>query len=1184
VGITVKNQGSGNAVGTFYLEYYFDSTYIGRVSWSGLTAGATQTSYWYAQTWPSDANAHTLKGIVDPYSSISESNEGNNQLSKQFTARVNQPPTCSVTANPRSGQAPLTVTFTMSASDPDGSISAWVLDVDGDGNKDYWGTGSPPSTKTHTYTSPGPTSGYSVVFMVSDNNGATAFDTETVVVGANSPPTCSLSVNPASGPAPLTVTFTMSASDSDGSITTWVLDPGDENPSYPGSGNPPSTKSHTYSTPGSYTAILMVSDDKDATTSDSQIINVSSSDTVKPTISIASPSSGSTFTTSTITVSGIASDNVGISKVEVKVGAGSWQLASGTTSWSKQVTLSPGSNTIYARATDTSENTKETSVTVTYIPSDTIDPTISVTSPSNGSAFTTSAITVSGTASDNVGINKVEVKIGAGSWQLVSGTQSWSKQVTLSPGSNTIYARATDTSGRIRETSVTVTYNPPSIPLSFTSLTPSSITTSASTYDAELTAIGTNFNNVNRVIFTWSGPDSRTDIWDKGDSDWNSKVTVNSDTSMTLRPRILSDETSSQTKTWTWTVTLRDTIGATASRSFTVTYTPTSGDLNAILQELTIDRLTVNVAGQTYFILTLEHHIDPTTLQIVANSEQTKLYVDVNGNPVSDGAIAQKIGIIETAREMGDPQLSQRIAALKGMREVASRRTGPEWLNLVTSGVVNSIKAVQWQKSYDLYDYLRYWDATRDWWHNTQEATLRTQPTGILAAAATLLIKKLFGDPFGEIKKDLQNWLSGAINYYNSIEGMTNSEIVSYDEAYKFMKNFYYGKSKEDIASYLCDKLRHNIVNLFDSAAPVGKIYAVVGHVPLIGSTLALLEFPKLAEEARLATDWTVDTLYKDVVNRYQNNADLLYKLTDAAEYSLELAQAHEEVTRYKVKYLDEIANGYAEAQKIPQAVSDYLWDIDTWWDSFVTVMTLGRLQSPGEFRVYDSQGRVTGLVNGGVKEEIPDSVYADEAVLIFNSLDSYLYEVVGTDHGTYGLEITFKEGDEAEGLAFANVTIVPDEVHQYTTVGGTPSGGQAAATIEIDSDGDGVFEQTKTLGPPTAAFTFSPSTISINKEINFDASQSSDADGQIVSYQWNFGDGNTIIGQVVTHSYSEPGEYAVSLVVVDNDGVVSTYSRFVQVGERQGMPTWAWAIIAIGILVLAVIVFRKRRTAKVQG
>jgi hypothetical protein len=59
-------------------------------------------------------------------------------------------------------------------------------------------------------------------------------------------------------------------------------------------------------------------------------------------------------------------------------------------------------------------------------------------------------------------------------------------------------------------------------------------------------------------------------------------------------------------------------------------------------------------------------------------------------------------------------------------------------------------------------------------------------------------------------------------------------------------------------------------------------------------------------------------------------------------------------------------------------------------------------------------------------------------------------------------------------------------------------------------------------------------------------------------------------------------GDYLVSLVIVDNDGVISTHSRTIQVGQRQGMPTWGWAITAIGILVIAVIVLRKRWAVKI--
>lgn len=88
-------------------------------------------------------------------------------------------------------------------------------------------------------------------------------------------------------------------------------------------------------------------------------------------------------------------------------------------------------------------------------------PTISIDSPSPLQTFTTADITVSGTASDNIDVVKVEVRVGSESWQPAAGTTSWSKTVTLHLGSNTIYARATDTAGNPNETSVTVTYNKP---------------------------------------------------------------------------------------------------------------------------------------------------------------------------------------------------------------------------------------------------------------------------------------------------------------------------------------------------------------------------------------------------------------------------------------------------------------------------------------------------------------------------------------------------------------------------------------------------------------------------------------------------------------------------------------------------------------------------------------------------
>jgi hypothetical protein len=110
--------------------------------------------------------------------------------------------------------------------------------------------------------------------------------------------------------------------------------------------------------------------------------------------------------------------------------------------------------------------------------------------------------------------------------------------------------------------------------LTFTDLQPYNIETSESTHIAELKATGSNFTNVVQIIWSWSGPDSDTRVWNRGDSNWNEKVELRSDTFMILRPVVLYNVSGTQPKTWYWTVTLKDATGATASRQFTVTWRP----------------------------------------------------------------------------------------------------------------------------------------------------------------------------------------------------------------------------------------------------------------------------------------------------------------------------------------------------------------------------------------------------------------------------------------------------------------------------------------------------------------------------------------------------------------------------------------------------------------------------------
>ncbi|RLF48449.1 MAG: hypothetical protein DRN19_06590 [Thermoplasmata archaeon] len=84
----------------------------------------------------------------------------------------------------------------------------------------------------------------------------------------------------------------------------------------------------------------------------------------------------------------------------------------------------------------------------------------------------------------------------------------------------------------------------------------------------------------------------------------------------------------------------------------------------------------------------------------------------------------------------------------------------------------------------------------------------------------------------------------------------------------------------------------------------------------------------------------------------------------------------------------------------------------------------------------------------------------------------------------------------------------------------------------------------------PVASFTYSPEKpiLGVRQEITFNASSSYDPDGQIVKYEWDFGDGTTVEGKVVTHHYTEPGEYTVSLTVSDDSGLTNSTSTTIRI------------------------------------
>lgn len=123
---------------------------------------------------------------------------------------------------------------------------------------------------------------------------------------------------------------------------------------------------------------------------------------------------------------------------------------------------------------------------------------------------------------------------------------------------------------------------------------------------------------------------------------------------------------------------------------------------------------------------------------------------------------------------------------------------------------------------------------------------------------------------------------------------------------------------------------------------------------------------------------------------------------------------------------------------------------------------------------------------------------------------------------------------------------------------------GQSTAGPTLGSDGDQALQGSTAAGPraavanqaPSASLAYSPSSPGVGEQVTFDASSSSDPDGTIVQYRWDFGNDGSIdrqtSGPTTTRQYSGSGPHAVRVVVVDDAGATDAATTTVTVAANQ--------------------------------
>jgi 3',5'-cyclic AMP phosphodiesterase CpdA len=214
-------------------------------------------------------------------------------------------------------------------------------------------------------------------------------------------------------------------------------------------------------------------------------------------------------------------------------------------------------------------------------------------------------------------------------------------------------------------------------------------------------------------------------------------------------------------------------------------------------------------------------------------------------------------------------------------------------------------------------------------------------------------------------------------------------------------------------------------------------------------------------------------------------------------------------------------------------------------------------LNSPGELRVYGSDGKVTGLVDGEMKSEIPYSLYVPETetVFLFGDMKQDITEgiktqVVGSYSATYDLSFSLQENEEEKARVFADdIPTDSKTTHQFSVNWQTLSEGDRGVNVQFDENADGQFEKSLDYGSLVTANLLladagNDYTGIEGSEIAFDGSNSSSSGSSIVLYEWDF-DNNGIydlssIVPTASHIYGDDYVGKISLRITDNLGATA--------------------------------------------
>jgi hypothetical protein len=209
------------------------------------------------------------------------------------------------------------------------------------------------------------------------------------------------------------------------------------------------------------TNVVTVTATDEAGNSGTDVVRVVS-DSRKPGVTIAQPVTGSTYAvnTTTITLGGVATDDLGVTEVSWSSNRGRKGTAAGTGTWSATgVALEPGINVLTVTARDEVGNVSTATLTVVL---DARAPGVTIETPTANPTTATNAATIAlrGAANDDVGVTQVTWSSDRGGSGSATGATAWAIPiVALQPGVNVLTVTARDAAGNTSTDTLSVHYD-----------------------------------------------------------------------------------------------------------------------------------------------------------------------------------------------------------------------------------------------------------------------------------------------------------------------------------------------------------------------------------------------------------------------------------------------------------------------------------------------------------------------------------------------------------------------------------------------------------------------------------------------------------------------------------------------------------------------------------------------------